>query len=346
MKNPLMIFCGGIILTMMSCENPMSFRTKINEDGSLEKTIMFAKADEKIATSNIFGINERNGWVLKKEMLPTNKDDAHEKRYWMRFTKHFANVSEMNKELNTNSDTSFHVYSSFEKKYRWFYSYIHYSETIKPIQRFKLVSPHDYFNLEDSTFIERLPSEGKAISRADSVYLNMLNEKMSDHFATMGLFKEYFNSMKEVVRKNLPGTNWLDTLEKHKNLIYREIEEKNGNEFKIENIFNKLKIPIPKEKAIKDYAEETKELTSRLGFMTFARDGKYQNEFEMPWTVIHTNADSVNGNRLLWNPLVHKFIYMDYEMFAESRKINWIETIISLIVIIATAFLLTKSSRS
>src|SRR5882762_9964961 len=101
----------------------------------------------------------------------------------------------MNKDLDNTTDSLFHVHSSFEKKYRWFYTYIKYSEKIRPINRFKLVSPKDYFNQEDSAFIQRLPAEGKSISKADSVYLDLLNQKITDHFATKGMYLEYYKAM-------------------------------------------------------------------------------------------------------------------------------------------------------
>ncbi|MBI1768179.1 MAG: hypothetical protein HY015_10985 [Bacteroidetes bacterium] len=348
MKTPTMVFCAGIILIMMSCENPMSFRTKVNEDGSLEKAITFEKGDGELATNNAFGISEKNGWSLKKEQLPQEKN-SDKKEYRIQFNKNFKSADEMNNELDINSDSLFHIHSTFEKKYRWFYSYIKYSETIRPINRFKLISPTNYFNLEDSAFIQRLPAEGKSISKADSLYLDLLNEKITDRFATMGMYLEYYQAMEEVVKKNSLGNQWLDTLRKNKDLIYQQVTKGGGNgesDFNFEKVLEQLKISLPKEKAAKDFATLTKDFNSRLNFMSFARDGKYLNEFEMPWTVIYSNADSVEGNKLYWKPLVHKFVYMDYEMFAESRKINLWETVISVVILALTAFVLTRSSKS
>ncbi len=345
MKTSSIIFSFGIIMTLMSCENPMSFKTKVNEDGSLNKSITFEKADEPLATSNVFGLHEKNGWTLKKELLPEKKS-GDKKEYRIQFTKNFARDSEMNKDLDNTIDSLFHVHSSFEKKYRWFYTYIKYSETIRPIDRFKLVSTKDYFNREDSAFIERLPAEGKSISKADSVNLDMLNEKITERFATMGMFREYFLAMEQVIKRNGLDNRWLDTLRKNKNFIYQQVDDKNGNDFKFEKIVEKLKIPLTKEKALKDFVDVSKEFNSRLGFMSFARDGKYVNEFEMPWTIISSNADSISGNNLFWKPVVHKFVFTNHEMYAECRKINFWEVIISVAIASLTAFVLTKSSKS
>jgi len=323
-----------LALLIMSCENPLTLRTKINEDGSLEKTIVFEKAEAKLVNENVFGISEKNGWVVRK-MKPYDsarvKSDKEE--YRLQFSKKFATDSDMNQELDRDVDSLFRVRSHFEKKFRWFYTYIRYSETIRPINRFKMVSPSDFFTSEDESFIRRLPAEGKAISKADSVYLLLLNEKIADHFATMGIFNETYNALQEVIKRNLPEKKWLDTLMKNREFIYKRIEKDKGVTDFIGKITDSLKIPLSKSKATVDFNELTKDLNSRLEFMSFTRDGKYLYEFEMPWTVANSNADSVAGNKLFWRPVVNKFVYMDYEMFAESKLINLWAIVVSIVVI-------------
>jgi hypothetical protein len=329
----------------MSCENPISQRTKVNEDGSLDKTIIFEKAEAKLADQNAFGVNHKNGWAFKRtkpnDSLTVKSD---KEKYRLQFYKHFANDSVMNDELDKDSDTLFRVHARFEKKFRWFYTYVRYSETIRPINRFKLVSPKDFFTSEDDAFIKRLPAEGKTISKADSVYLILLNEKIVDHFANMGIFNETYQALEEVIKQNLPEKKWLDTLMKNKEFIYKHIEKDKGVTDFIGKITDSLKIPLSKSKATIDFNERTKTLNARLDFMSFARDGKYLSEFEMPWTVVHSNADSVVGNRLYWRPVVNKFVYMDYEMFAESRRLNVWAVMASVVIIVLTILSLRRKT--
>ena len=341
LKNSICVIGAGMIITLASCDNPMAFRTKVNEDGSLDKTIVIGKGDEKLASENVFGIGERTGWAVRKDLL-SQIDAKNKPEYRISFSKHFAGAPEMNKELDRPNDTLFHSVASFEKKYRWFYTYIRYSETIRPINRFEMVAAGDYFNAEDSLFIQRLPTEGKAISKADSLYLDMLNQKITERFATMAMFKEYYRSMEGVIRKNNIGNNWLDTLRKNRNFIYQQVGNEDGD-LKFENIVDKLKIPLPREKARQDFLALSKGLNSRLAFMSFMYGGKYEGEFEMPWAVISSNADSVAANRVFWKPLAYKFVFRDHEMFAESRKINAIEVIISVIIVSLTVFVLWRT---
>lgn len=321
------------LFALASCDNPMILQTKVNEDGSLNKIITFDKAGQKLAGENIFGISEKNGWAMKKTKSSdsaTTKSD--ERKYRFQFSKQFASDEQMNSELDKNSDTLFRIHSHFEKKFRWFYTYIRYSETIRPINRFKKIDPKDYFNTEDSLFIRRLPVEGKTISRADSLYLQMLNEKIYDRFANMAIFHETYPILEEMIVKNHLDKKWLDTLARKKEFIYKMLTKDQGD-FSPQKVIDTLKIPMPAKNADKEFERLSKGLDSRLDFMSFARDGKYLIEFEMPWSVVSSNADSVAGNKLYWRPLVHKFVYMDYEMVAESRKLNVWGVVIAAVVI-------------
>ncbi|HTH54499.1 MAG TPA: hypothetical protein VL728_00550 [Cyclobacteriaceae bacterium] len=341
MKMRLLIICACAIL-IISCENPMTFRTKVNEDGSLDKTITFEKAEEKVATNNIYGISEKNGWATKVNSLESSTEKAKDKKFRIELNKHFASDQELNKELDNTNDSLFHVHSQFEKKFRWFYTYIRYSETIRPINRFKMVSPRDFFNQEDSLFIQRLPAEGKPISKADSLYLQILNEKINDRFATLAIFKETIILIEAIVRKNTSDKKWLDTLSKNWELVYKLIENDQKVENLIPKVFDTLSIPVDRLKAAKDFDSLSKELTSRTHFMSFARDGKYLNAFEMPWDIVSSNADSLAGRNVYWKPLVNKFALSPYEMYAECRKMNWWAVAISAGIVFTTLILLWK----
>lgn len=341
MKN-LNILLAASAISLIACDHPMSLHTKVNEDGSLDKTIMMDKTEADKADANIFGIGEKNDWKVVKSQSPdsTTKSDKDNK-YKFEFSRHFESADKMNEVLDRNVDTLFQVHSKFEKKFRWFYTYIRYSETIRPINRFKNISPKDYFNPEDSLFIKRLPAEGKPISKADSVSLILLNQKISDHYANMGIFNELFPVLEQVVRKHNPDKKWIDTLYKNRERIYELINKDQGDFSSAKKIADTLHIPLPKI-ADKDFESLSKEFNSRLNFMSFARDGKYAISFDMPWAIVNTNADSVAANCALWKPVMHKFAFSNYEMYAESRKLNLWAVIVSVIVIGVTVFVLRK----
>ena len=347
MKNK--IFNCVIALTCVvfaSCENLVVMNTKVHEDGSVDKTIMLGKQDSFRVEVNPFGINQSANWDVSVEKSKDEKDGDSDKLD-ITFTKSFASVDDMNKELDRNIDSLFQIHATFEKQFRWFYTYIYYSETIRPIDRLELVEATDYFTREDFAFIDRLPGEGAAISKADSIYLQDLNEKIFDSYAEEGLFAEHFEILKGVVKKNTNDPKWLDTLLHKRHFVYEKMKKDDvGDPEYASLVADTLGIPISKQSAESDFKELAKAFNARLGFMSYARDGKYVNSIEMPWTVIRSNADSVAGNTLYWKPLATKFAIQEFTMIAESRQFNWWTTALTSLLIGATIFLFVRRTKS
>jgi hypothetical protein len=328
-----------MITIMMSCENPIRMETVVHEDGSLDKTIVLEKTDSSSITQNHFGIGASTGWSIKADTI---KSDGDKQNLKVEFKKSFASSEAINKELDMETDTLFKIHSSFDKSFRWFYTYIRYSETLRPIDRLILVRAEDYFNEEDRAFINRLPGEGTVISKADSIFLQGLNEKIFELYANDGLFNEQFVILKDVVGHNTSDANWLSILDKNRELIKQKMKDIEMDSSFAIKLTDSLGIKINKEKAIADFKVLSKDLTSRMGFMAFARDGKYLNIIEMPWTVVGSNADSVAGNKLFWRPLATKFSIQEYEMYAEARRLNIWAVVVSILIIGLTIYLFRK----
>lgn len=331
----------GLLTLITSCENPIHMETKIHEDGKLDKTIIIAKTDSTKILSNMFGISEAKGWNLKVSI-----DTAMEKKekYKLEFQKSFASAEEANQELDQESDTLFRVHARFDKRFRWFYTYLRYEETIRPIDRFKLVAAQDYFTTEDKAFIDRLPGEGVDISKGDSAFLESLTDRIFKSYGNAGLYHEQMDIIKRYIQKNNLAPQWLDSLHKYENVVFKSIKDDESDKGDPKFAFlmaDSLRIPLTNT-AEQEFDELSKNLNQRIRFMSFAQYGRYTIVFDMPWTVTNTNADSVAGNKLFWRPIVTKFAIQDYTLVAESRKLNVWAVIVSAALIIITAFIFWK----
>jgi hypothetical protein len=337
----IIIYTVTSMLLLTACENPMSFKTVVHEDGSIDKTLVIKETEKFRADHNLFGIHSGNGWNV--DITPA---DSAKEKYRLVFNKHFNSVEEVNRDLDQPVDSLFQIHSTFEKKFRWFYTYINYSETIRPLNRFKIISPDDYFNQEDHTFINRLPGEGTPISKADSVFLEVLSEKISERFVEMAIYYEVNQIIKDVITRNNLDKKWLDTLERKRELVYNMIEKDKGENNLPEKIADSLAIPLPKPKASKDFEELTENFDARIAFMSFAHDGKYTNEVYLPWEIVNSNADSVAGTVAVWQPLSTKFAISEYVMYAECRKMNLWAVLVSVGVVLITIFLFFRKTKS
>lgn len=343
MKYAVRLFVLLTVVALAACENPIAQETKVHEDGSLDKAIIFEKTDSSVMEHNIFNVGSASGWKVTVSPVMDGKDDD---KYRVQFEKSFDSPEAMNAELDVASDTLFRVKSSFEKKFRWFYTYLRYSETYRPLNRFKMLPYDDFFNAEDMQFIRRLPADGASISKADSVSLQMLNIKVDDYYARVAIANEQADIFRQLLLLTNTRTTLLDSLESVREVFFEQLEHDKGDENFVMRMTDSLGVKFTDRKRAAALADSLSEdLNARLRFMSYVRDGRYQAMIEMPWPVVETNADSVAGNRLYWRPLQHKFLFTDYELYAESRQLNWLTAIVSAVVVGLTLVLWVRRSK-
>ncbi|MBL7852416.1 MAG: hypothetical protein JNN04_16040 [Cyclobacteriaceae bacterium] len=331
MKNYFRLTLMLAVIALMGCENPIAQETRVHEDGSLDKSIIFEKTDSSVLERNIFHVGPENGWKVSVSPVIDGKNND---KLRVQFDKSFPSAEAMNAELDAPSDTLFRVKSSFEKKFRWFYTYIRYSETYRPLNRFMMLPYDDFFNAEDMQFIRRLPAEGARISKADSVSLQMLNVKVDDYYARAAIANEQVDILRQLLVLTNTRTSLLDSLESVREVFFEQLENDKGDENFVMRMTDSLKIKFADRARAATVADSLSEsLNARLQFMSYVRDGRYQAMIEIPWTVVETNADSVVGNRLYWRPLQHKFLFTDYELYAESRQLNVLTATLSAVLI-------------
>ncbi|HMR56521.1 MAG TPA: hypothetical protein PLM56_16485 [Cyclobacteriaceae bacterium] len=344
-KISIWILCGGVLAWLTACEHRVSMETTVHPDGQLDKTI-FREVDrkqKKIKESFVHFIDT----VHLAEWQPVDSTafpvylKAKEDKKFIGFKKHFASADEANQHLAAPNDSLFRVTSSFEKKFRWFFTYITYSDTYHAINRLGL--PHDdFFTKEDFQFIERLPAEGKSISPADSLYLKMLNEKITDHYANRAFFEAYFNLLLEQVEKQLPGTDFAAKLKSRKEVFYKMVIEDNDMEDDFLQAFaDSLQIPI-RLNSLPEYVNTENLLEQKINFISTAYDGKYTHAIHMPWAIVNTNADSVAGNSAYWAPPSVKFLLTDNTLSVEARKTNYWAIGATVLLIMGVGWLLRK----
>jgi hypothetical protein len=349
MKEFKLIITGVVAVVMLwtlsSCEQDIAVESSVNEDGSVDRTIVFLKADSVREVKNLFGITAEAGWQVN--VIPTQKPESadEKKKKDISFKKHFDSVDEMNQELNSAVDSVFKIKSSFEKKFHWFYTYIRYTDTYIAINRVKDVSVGDYFTEEDFSFIKRLPAEGERFSKADSLYLQKLNEKIYDEFAARAVFELHYKALLKVIPTS--EKRWADSLTRNKEKMFRVLksapDDKTGSvEFMI-SLADSVGVPA----RVIPYEAFTRELDAdaSFDFMSDASEAKFVHSIKMPWTITESNADSVRGNIVFWHPPVIKFMLNDYTMYAESRQMNYWAVILSATLVVITILAFVRIKR-
>jgi hypothetical protein len=342
-KNRFCLIAILAIVLLAGCDKRVTIESVVSPEGAIDRTISYEQ-DTSVIENNLFGITEGNGWQIQieKTTIPETSTvkRSQNRKYQVVAKKHFSSAQDANKEQI--NDSSFSVRSSFQKQFRWFYTYTKYVDTYGSLNRFAHFPQEDYFSKEDFDFIHRMPAEGEKISKADSIYLDRLSEKIGDYF-TAALFEEHFAITIEAARKNTIDQNWLDSLQSHKGEMF-SILTKDDDKFTDDAFMMQLIQSIidgfPIEQIRADYLNSYAALKPRVEFMTtVAAEMHFEHRIVMPGEIVSTNADSTNRATATWKPMVLKFMLQDYSMEAESRTMNYWTVAVTAAFVLLTALL-------
>lgn len=329
---------------LAACDHRVCNETVVNEDGSIHKIFSFYQGNPKdLESEKMIGLSEGSGWTRKALHVDTA---ASKKAYQVQYEKTFPSVGAMNSELGRHTDSTLQITGSFETRFRWFYTYFDFSETYHHVNKMKLPIKK-FVTAEDSAFVERLPAEATRISQADSLHLWLLNEKLFDRYGTEAIVDEYFNIAIGLMRSQDIQSNWEDTLAMRKELLFDALlrEQNNNTSAILLGLMDSLGVPMDYAIAQRELYGKSKALESKVGFIAWAIEGSFQHMITMPGQVVHSNADSIIGKRLMFRPPVTKFLFMDHVLSATSRKLNYWAVITTLILLVFTVLLFIRKGK-
>ena len=348
---------GNAILPVLAiaffsaCEHRINTQTTVHEDGSIDKTITASEKDSKVMKKNYFNIGEETGWKVSVDSTQQRvaNDSAFKTKYSYSFQKSFASVAEANAELATPNDSLFRISSGFTKQFRWFYTHYTYTETYHQLNRFALPIT-DYLTEADREFIRQLPAEGSNISKADSLFLKKLNERIFDEYGPRACFEDFFASLLK-----FSDTRYTENLMKNKEALFLAFknddsgfkffsDNNNGKSFDI--ISPKIADSLGISRRVEPYTASMKLLESKIDFIGWAQHGKFQHCTELAGEPVTHNADSVAGNRYYWSPPYLKFAFEDYNMHVTTRKPNLWAWGITVLVLGVSAWQLARKRRN
>lgn len=342
--NKLILLGVGAMMLLASCDHNVTTETTVYPDGRLDKMLVFENTD---STHNIVGLQRQEGWTKTVAIKEAPEDKSKSGKYITTFRKSFASADEANRDLAATSDSLLRITSTFEKNFRWFYTHIKYSETIHAVNNMQL-KPDNFLVKEDFAFIDRLPAEGKPISKGDEFYLSELNNRIYDKYGMRAYFEEYYSLGRSLLQEQQLESKWLDTLDAHKEDLFRKLssEEKDVKDNYLRDAIDSIGIPLDKARFTESFAPRNKLFEQRLNFISKASEGKYKHIVHLPWEVIESNADSVAGTTVAWAPPSIKFLLKDYTMYSECRKPNYAVWALSGVLVLFTGYLFIRRRSS
>jgi hypothetical protein len=314
---PIIAIITIFLFTGYSCNHEQRTTTKINSDGSCMRTIVVNPVSD---TSSSFPIPTDKSWEVRFE-------GDTEKVYVA--SKSFDDVNQMNNEYRRLGKVGIDL--KFEKKFRWFFTYFSYQETYKPCLQIQRIPIRTFLTKEEYTRYENGDT-----SKA-------LKERM-DEFFMANIFEEFYSQLIDSVESlhdpSLPVSIFIA---KKQEIDFDKMKHDTKDIVKyLERVLG-LKLRDKLERQIDGI---DKSVEAKVQFMIDA-GGDYVNEVVMPGIVLNTNANTVEGNKVVWHFNEDKFTFINYTMIVESRIANpWATYATGGALIVIVALLMLPRMRS
>jgi hypothetical protein len=317
---------AALLLTLFAAGcNDYTVKTTIHRDGSFERTII-CDGDSLGLYSLHLPYIFSDGWNV--EIRP--KEHA-EKSFVTTAKKLYANNDELMAEFARGKDsTKLQISGQIERRFRWFFSYYSYKETLPPYALFRHLSIDSFFT----------PTEiGLIRGGKDS-----LIKKRVDEFWIRNIAEEFLKRiMAEVDRLKDPELTSSLLLENKEALTQEIIKSENNKPDQLAKAFETI-LRTKSARRLRGTIDSVfKDLTEAIQ-LEEKRDISYKNEVTMPGILLSSNSEKIEGNSVTWHCASNR--YFDVTMTAESRAVNlWAIILTSIVCVLLLVGLLLPMIR-
>jgi len=356
-----------IIFFIQSCLD-YHVTTVVNPDGSMERLIKVFRADSGAFDTGTMRIPSGDGWKITTEWETTIEPEGDTiKKYVLSARKHFNSYKELNEELNQNASEPGYVQveTHMEKKFRWFYTDMKFTETYKQYFPFDHIPIRDYlsdseieYSKEPDAFI--YSPEEKAFVRISELEIvpELTNQ---DSLLAEELEKNIEKRYKEWLSRNI-WQEFKSIIAESSYEINPEIKEsfiENADSIYLSIGFHDLPEKITYEgfedlfiQAIADYfntnsdrlfdlnSDRLEDFFKKLDKIYAPANDSFTNTIVMPGELLFTNADNYEQNTCSWEIDFSAFFAEDFQMIAESRIKNAWARFVAIIAVVAALFVI------
>ncbi len=334
--------------------------TRVQPDGSLER-VFTVRGDSSDIFDGSMMVPPDTSWTITTKWEEVMKEDSTmDKQFVYTARKHFADAAMLNNEIHSDSAVVLHVnpFVRIKKRFRWFYTFIQYTETYPAWFPFRSVPYTKYLTSDEmqamlqegeDTYVF-LPKEDRYTRRDEIDTIPVLSPEDSAR-AEKKLkdieirFTEWqvdnilidFNEILIDVMDSLGmeaglKSRYLEIQDTLKGVILTKDPDKLSSE-KLVHITTELMQDTALNSIFPDSAGHFKHFDRKLD--KEVPFDNYTNHVVMPGLLIATNAETVSGNKASWEFMYFPFYADDYHMTAESRIINkWAIVLTGIIVLV------------
>jgi len=293
--------------------------TRVFPDGSCEKVFEFeGDSSDVFEAVTLYPIDSTWNVVIKRGDVDTSVHSD----ILLTAQKRFKDMTAVNRALfsTENIVVRHNIHATFEKRFRWFFTFLTYRETYKRVDPFKNISLSDYLTGDEIALVQK-SFEAESSGIPDTVDTDELEDEFEE-WLEKNIFEEFF-------RIFLEGTEQLDDTVLTVERVRARKEEMfdSINDFlEFDAIMRGAKRTLETDdvwKVVGMNKDAFHAFDNKLKFIVRSIIYTCSNAVIMPGLIISTNAPAVEGNRLTWKIDNASILLADYEMQAESRIVNW-----------------------
>ena len=336
----------AMLMTLTGCRE-ITTTTRIFSDGSCERTV-FIEGDSSDVFSGSYPLPLDSSWTFD-----IKKDTSEKVKYFYSAKKSFKRVSDLNNEYLYDSVSTFSKLDrsiKLKKHFRWFFTILTYREIYRDANPFKQIPVSDYLTADEINvlFIDEEDSSELAVNKKEV-------EKKFEIWFGISVFEEFYQAfLQGAVQLGDPNLTQEIIISK-KDILTKTVLVDTISFFDIDE--EKL---IDSLITICEYTFQTpgvwklleegnytfRELKNKLSTIENVWSEGYTNEVLMPGLLIDTNAETVEGNKVVWDVEIDKYFLKDFEMWVESRIVNrWAVPVTAVIVVVICAGLVVAVFR-
>lgn len=314
---------AGVVLVAVPGCLEIETKTQVRRDESLARTVVFSGDSADVPDAcTVLGIDP--SWALESRRA--------EGKYVLTASREFAAVQDMASALRGSPGTSVTITPHLETRFSWFFTIYRYNETWSRLHQVNEVPLSDYISPgEVDMFFRHELRKEPFPTKGDSLALQDAEDRYAE-WDSRNWFEAYYKIFLGGVRELGDPALPVDSVESRKEILFRAL----GGQFgtftegaKARNLDTMgsefarvLRNPLAS-KAAGRKSDAVASLSTQKAFVeNFAPFG-YKVRTEMPGLITDTNAPSVNGNIVTWEGFEGALYVTDYDMWVESRVVNW-----------------------
>lgn len=320
----------------------------IHKDGSITRKVIMKNDGPEFNPEN-FRVPVDSTWQITRTF---EIDDNQDTTWLYTAEKHFADTEAINDEYNhdTGANGALSRHARFTKTFKWFYTSFRFSEVIDQVLTVDC-PPSDFLSEEELSYMY-LPGEiqDEMKSGPDSLYYKTMADTLEtkfDRWLLTGLVREWIGSFFHLFGDH-PDLNISreEMQDKESLLVEQFLDEELDEEEAIKNVLG-----------VAFYSRFETEIDSAMSAMDeqlspFWNAKEYTMEIHMPGEITGSSGyvrsvdESQDEKGIVWAVQGDFFLGQTYEMWVESKMVNyWAWIITSIFILFVISGFIIKSGK-